>query len=88
MVKRGDIGNGDQCPLFPEHGRMHVLQSASRPPTNYCSHVIHDGWHKVPSSRALWPVHGFEDAVSAYNARLDRAIREAGLPDLSDIEVT
>lgn len=87
MVKRGDVGNGDECPLFPEHGRMFVLQGANRPPSNYCSHVIHDGWRDVKRSRAIWPVHGFEDAVDAYRAVAARTNREAGLPDLSELEV-
>lgn len=87
MAKRGEIGNGEECPLFPEHGVMFVLNDAGKPPVNYCPHVAHDGRRDLPRSRNTWPVHGFRESVAAYTARLDRAIREDGLPDLTDLEV-
>lgn len=94
MAKRGEVGNGEPCPLFPEHGNMFVLPPQDgQPPKQYCPHVDHDGRgsrsqpDSIPRSRNMWPVHGFRESVEAYTARLDRAIREAGLPDLSDLEV-
>lgn len=92
MAKRGEVGNGETCPLFPEHGNMFVLPQEDGPPMQYCPHVEHDGrWASTsqpgstPPSRNVWPVYGFAESVQSYIARLDRAIREAGLPDLSDI---
>ncbi len=87
MSRRSDIGDGDTCPLFPEHGNMLVIQGTD-PPLQYCPHVIHDGSRGeagVPASRSRWPLHGFEDSVRTYTARLDQAIRKAKLPDLSDL---
>lgn len=89
MSKHSDIGDGDTCPLFPEHGNMQTVRG-STPPKQYCPHVIHDGKagrDGVPASRAFWPLYGFDDTVASYLARLDKAIREAGLPDLSNLEV-
>lgn len=85
----GDIGDGDICPLFQPHGHMYVLKG-SNPPTQWCPHSDHageTGETGIPASRSRWPLYGFEEAVITYNARLDRAIREAGLPDLSTLEV-
>jgi hypothetical protein len=56
-------------------------------PRQYCSHRMHDGWAGVPATRALWPLYGFEESVTTYFARVDKAVREAGLPDLSTLEV-
>lgn len=89
MAARHDTGDGDKCPLFPEHGNMHVIPSAG-PPMQRCIHVAHDGRPEgkgAPPSRASWPLHGFEDSVKTYMARLDRAIRQAELPDLSDLSL-
>lgn len=89
MSNRHDTGNGDTCPLFPEHGNMSVL-SGSDPPKQWCAHQMHDGQpgkSGVPRSRAIWPLYGFEESVTAYVARLEFAIRTATLPDLSDLEV-
>jgi hypothetical protein len=84
MSRRDDHGNGETCPLFPEHGNMFILAPlAGKPPMQYCSHVIHDGHggpDSVPRSRKFWPVHGFEESVAAYFARLDKAIREMEVP--------
>jgi hypothetical protein len=92
MKARG-TGNGDVCPLFPDHGQMLVL--AAKPgaaPRQYCPHHAHDGEghgeDAIPRSRSMWPLHGFEESVATYMALLDRAIRQAELPDLSDLEVT
>lgn len=87
MARRGEIGDGETCPLFPEHGNMFVLKSPGKPDMHYCPHVAHDGRRDLPRSRNMWPYHGFAESVAAYTARLDRAIREDGLPDLSDLEV-
>ena len=88
-MTRRSAGNGDVCPLFPEHGQM--LVTSGNPPKQLCPHVAHDGAPRgsdgAPRSRALWPYHGFEESVASYMARLDRAIRQAKLPDLSDLEV-
>ena len=89
MAKREDFGNGDVCPLFPDHGRMYVIKD-SDPKKQYCPHQVHDGGVRtsgIPASRAMWPLYGFEDTVKTYMARLDKAIRESALPDLSDVEV-
>lgn len=83
------LGDGDLCPLFPEHGHMYSL-TEEHPPLQYCPHQQHDGGTgttAAPASRCFWPLYGLEDSVKAYMARLDKAIREAGLPDLSDLEV-
>lgn len=97
LSKRGDVGNGNTCPLFPEHGNMSVLTTTGKAPVQWCPHVVHDGsgprdalGNRPPKSRAFWPYHGFEESVAAYMARLDRAIREItnlDLPDLTDLEV-
>lgn len=84
-----DIGDGDMCPLFPEHGQMFTLKGSS-PPKQWCPDSVHagrPGKSGPPPSKNQWPLFGFEDNVQTYLARLDRAIREAGLPDLSDLEV-
>lgn len=83
-------GDGDTCPLFPKHGNMYVLQG-SDPPLQWCPHAEHAGTFGAdgkPASRNRWPLFGFEESVASYLARLDRAIRQADLPDLSDLEVT
>lgn len=97
MSRKGDLGDGDTCPLFPEHGNMYVLRTEGKAPLQWCSNVVHDGTGpkdaqglRPPPSRAFWPLHGFEETVAAHMARLNRAIREAGasdLPDLSTLEV-
>lgn len=87
--RRDSVGNGDTCPLFPQHGVMLVL-GGSTPVQQVCPHQEHDGGPgkgSAPQSRSVWPLHGFEDTVATYMARLDRAIREAGLPDLSDLSL-
>lgn len=89
MSKHGDAGNGDICPLFPEHGRMTVLDTKGAP-KQWCPHQTHDGGvgkQPAPKSRNLWPLYGFEDTVNTYLARLDHAIARAELPDLSTLEV-
>lgn len=86
----GGIGDGDICPLFPEHGPMFTLKGSS-PPAQWCpdsTHAGRPGKAGPPTSRSQWPLYGFEDSVQTYLARLDRAIRQAELPDLSDLEVT
>lgn len=83
-------GDGDRCPIFPEHGIMYVIQG-SDPPMQWCPHSAHagrPGKDGPPMTRAKWPLYGIEEAVAAYNARIDYAIKQAGLPDLSDLEVT
>jgi hypothetical protein len=80
MARRSDIGNGDTCPLFPEHGNMFTLKD-SDPPLQRCAHQAHDGEpgpSGAPASRSVWPLYGFEESVVTYLARLDRAIRLSG----------
>ena len=90
MSRRESVGNGDTCPLYPEHGTMSVLKTSHDAPRQWCAHQSHDGasgkngW---PRSRAIWPLYGFEESVAAYLARLHKAVREADLPDLGDVEV-
>jgi hypothetical protein len=82
------VGDGDNCPLY-DHGPM-IVVPGSHPPKQYCPDQMHDGTtgkDGAPASRQFWPLYGFDDSVKAYLARLDKAIREAGLPDLSDVEV-
>jgi hypothetical protein len=74
---RRTTGNGDTCPLFPEHGPMLVLEG--RVPMQYCPHAQHEGTlgdDGPAASRAMWPLFGLEDTVASYIARLDRQIRE------------
>lgn len=69
-------GNGDPCPLVPEHGMMFALKaSAGREQRQWCAHVSHD----VEGTRSLWPLYDFEAAVAAY-------VPPVALPEL-DIEV-
>jgi hypothetical protein len=84
---RRDTGNGDECPLFPEHGFMLVIPG-SDPPMQYCPHHGHDGGigpDAAPPSRNRWPLYGIESSVQTYLARLDRAIELAENPP--DVEV-
>lgn len=76
-----DAGDGDLCPLVPEHGRMFTVPSAV--PKQYCPNVQHDGRGETPPSRNIWPYHGFEESVIAHKARF----ASAPLPDLSTLEV-
>jgi len=88
MAKSGIKGNGDTCPLFPEHGAMNALSPIQgRAPMQWCPNAMHDGaGFSAPgirnkTSRSFWPLHGFEESVEAYLARF-------GLPDLSELEVS
>lgn len=92
MSSRGDIGDGDPCPLVASHGNMFVLDS--NVPKQYCAHVSHDGsgiadvtGHKPLASRAIWPLHGLDDTVQTYMARLHAAVSAADLPDLSGLTI-
>jgi hypothetical protein len=42
-------GNGDPCPLNPDHGLMFVLPSG----TEYCSHTDHDEHGERPATPSL-----------------------------------
>jgi hypothetical protein len=50
-IRRDDrgVGNGDICPVNPEHGRMYVLPSG----TEYCSHNDHDAHGERPATPSL-----------------------------------
>lgn len=67
MSTSRDLGNGDRCPVNPEHGNMFVLKSG----TQFCAHSDHVE-HKVkgvvvrPATRSIWPGEGFDAAVRAW----------------------
>lgn len=65
----GTTGDGDRCPLVPEHGIMLVLQGTSG--KQHCPHQSHDGtWSasekKRPPTRSIWPTKFFAEAVAAW----------------------
>lgn len=83
MTRKHDTGDGDPCPLRPEHGNMFVLVgTGGNPPMQYCSHVWHDGHGGVPRTRAVWPLYGLEDTVATYVALAERESRQVGLPPI------
>lgn len=92
-MRTRSIGNGDTCPINPAHGAMFALPtSTGRAPQQYCPNVDHDGRprsqftpERIERSRAIWPIHGFDESVAAYFARTRTA--PVVLPDLSDLEV-
>jgi hypothetical protein len=53
-----DTGNGDPCPLNPEHGKMYFLNGSTN---QYCADQSHDGAPKSapggpqPMTRKVWP---------------------------------
>ena len=59
-------GNGDRCPVVPQHGAMFVLSDADR---QYCSHHAHDGHGSVGPTPSLWPTGhlSFAAAVALYH---------------------
>lgn len=64
-----DIGDGDRCPVEPEHGKMLTIRGTDR---QYCPHQTHDGiWdkegHRDPT-RSGWPIQhiSFAAAVTAW----------------------
>jgi hypothetical protein len=86
--KRGHArtGDGDICPVVPEHGYMLVLNGNT---TQYCPDQSHDGRPKshpageARPSRKLWPFQYFQQAVTEWR-RLGRTTGEvAALPDLT-----
>jgi hypothetical protein len=40
MSRRNDFGDGDPCPVNPEHG--HMIFSKDRKAGQYCPHQSHD----------------------------------------------
>lgn len=60
-----DTGDGDRCPLVPEHGKMYVSKDHQ---TQRCVHQSHDGDPKTavggerPATRASWPLS--DDALA------------------------
>ena len=60
-------GDGDPCPLNPEHGRMLSINGAN-PPKQHCPHQSHDGKGKVPGTRSIWPQQGLAQAVAEYRS--------------------
>jgi len=70
---RGDYGDGDRCPIDPEHGKMFVLNVSQ-----YCAHAGHDGTSGnggKPRTRAFWPKgpDSFAAAVAEYHAAMKGA---------------
>lgn len=61
----GTTGDGDPCPLVPEHGKMESI-NGSTPPKQWCPHQSHDGKGKEPGTRAMWPQQGLAAAVAEY----------------------
>ncbi len=62
-----------------------VVLTGHGAPKQYCSHVWHDGHGDIPRTRALWPLYGLTESVSAYVALADRAAKQITLPDLGDL---
>jgi hypothetical protein len=83
VSRTGDIGDGDTCPLFPQHGNMFTIPGDV--PKQYCAHIIHDGRKDVPATRSIWPLYGLDDTVHTYLKRLEKAVAQSDLPDLSDV---
>lgn len=78
MTRKYQIGDGDPCPIDPEHGAMFFLRGTR---VQYCSHQTHDGTpgrNGRPSTRSLWPQghRSFAEAVS------QRTVAPSPLPDL------
>lgn len=74
---RYEVGDGDPCPLVPEHGKMLLIRNR---PTQYCPHQSHD-----TKTRATWPRQFLAAAVATYTGS-SAGPAATTLPDL-DIEV-
>lgn len=60
----GTTGDGDVCPLNPEHGRMLTIQASD---LQHCPNQAHDGQgDRRPSTRAVWPQKFLSEAVAAW----------------------
>lgn len=87
--RTGGTGNGDTCPVNPEHGHMLVLNGDQ---TQYCPDQSHDGRPKTAPlgatgpSRKLWPYQFFAEAVAEWRRLGGTAGEAAALPDL-DIDL-
>ena len=55
---RYDFGDGDRCPLDPEHGRMYVLTTGGKR-TQWCASQTHDGAPKTAPGGGLAPARSF-----------------------------
>ncbi len=84
--RRPGLGDGDDCPVVPSHGAMHVTPGTKR---QYCPDQSHDGPrlpHKRPATRAFWPFgwRSFEAAAAEYNGSTTKAAAEpSALPELN-----
>jgi hypothetical protein len=75
MKSPTDLGDGDRCPLNPDHGRMYTLKGTT-PPKQWCASSAHDGRPKshpdgeAPPTRAYWPLGpvSFANAVAETQA--------------------
>jgi len=71
MATRSGTGNGDVCPVTPDHGHMLVMSDHTR---QYCPHHDHEGRADKPDkpglmrTRAFWPtgMDSFPKAVAEY----------------------
>ena len=74
MASKNDLGDGDQCPLNPEHGNMLTIQGTQK---QRCNHQSHDGRPKshpqgaAPATRSMWPLgtNALEAAVRQHHDR-------------------
>ena len=57
-------GDGDRCPLFPEHGRMIVLTSSQ-----WCPSHEHEPVGGRQMTRAFWPIVGLEAEAKRWRTR-------------------
>lgn len=63
---RYEVGDGDPCPLFPEHGKMVTIPGTKK---QYCPHVEHVQHKDRPATRAIWPLEDGALAAAIAEAR-------------------
>lgn len=73
--RRGsDLGDGDRCPLDPEHGKMYVVARNRQ----WCPHSDHA---RKKLTRCYWPLYDLKEAVAAYTVNKPA-------PVLDDIDIS
>jgi hypothetical protein len=74
-MSTSDVGDGDHCPTFPEHGRMiHLKSDTAR---QYCPHSDHDGKPKQAQSGPIDPTRQFwPTGIDSFPAAVREARRE------------
>lgn len=74
VSRRHEIGDGDVCPLNPEHGQMMFLSCS---PSQWCPDASHEGvWTfdgKERATRSIWP-----KGIDSFR----RAVIQATLPEI------